>query len=242
MFRNRNIGIMPSGSDPFTTGQHIDALSQRNKGEFLERMNAAAPVVEELAEVRPSTWNQMKGLFSSMEAVGRYSMVGSLVSGLAQGAMRPMNILSGRIGFMFERLTMPMLPYINQITNDYNRFLMDNAIGGTIGTLGGIALGAYYGGPIAAQLGGIAGGLLGAFMESIWDNALVPGPGPSTPTDPLGLTGGGGSPSPTGDIVDIGEDMPIRSQDRTGGGHTIIPTVPITSTSIIRRPRPNRRL
>lgn len=238
MFRNRNVSMSMPGTDPFTTGQHIDALSQRNKGEFLERMNAAAPVVEELADVRPSTWGQMKGLFTSMEAVGRYSMVGSLVSGLAQGAMRPMNILSGRIGFLFERLTMPMLPYINQITNDYNRFLMDNAIGGTIGSLAGMAIGSYYGGPIGGMIGSTILGGVGAFLESIWDNALVPGPGPSTPTDPLGLTGGGGS-LPTGDIVDIGEDFPIRN--RPGGGHTIIPTVP-TTTSIIRRPRPNRRI
>ena len=233
MFRNRNVSMI--GTDPFSTSQHIDVLSRRNKQEFLERMNAAAPVVEEIAEVRPSTWNQMKGLFSSMENVGRFNMVGSLVTGLQQGAMRPLNIFSNRISFMFERLTMPMLPYINQITNEYSNFIMDNQIGGTIGGLGGMAIGAYYGGASGAAVGGFLGGLIGSFIEAIVSPFLdLLGDAWSAFLNP------GGPQLPTGDIIDIGEDMPVRSQGprSTGGGHTII----LPSAPIIRRPRPNRRI
>ena len=119
---------MPS-EDPFTLTQHIEALSQRNKQDFLERMNAAKPVMEEMAKVRPETWQMMKGTFQSLENVGRMGGLGSLVGGLQQGAMMPFRVLGGRMQFAMERLTMPMMTHVNRITNAYESFIMENQTG-----------------------------------------------------------------------------------------------------------------
>ena len=108
------ITIRSPGIDRFTTQQHIMALSQRNKELFLERMGAAAPVVEELAKVKPSTWRTMKGFFSSLESVGRSGILTNFTGRIQQAALLPMNILQNRVAFMVEGLMMPLLPIVNR--------------------------------------------------------------------------------------------------------------------------------
>lgn len=175
-------------ADPFTTRQHIQALSQRNKAEYLERIGAATPIIEELVKVKPSTWTQVKGLFTSMEAVGRMGMLGNVGMRMQQAAMFPMNIMQNRIEFMLESLFMPLLPIVNRAVSAYESYVMKNQtgalIGGAIGMLVGLAL---PGGPM---MWGLIGGGIGAGIEATkdyWTQVISGKPlGKSTPYDPLG--------------------------------------------------------
>ena len=211
------ITIQRPNIDRFTTQQHISALSQRNRQDFLERMGAAEPVVEELAKVEPSTWREMKGIFNSMEQVGRMNMFGNFTGRMQQAAMFPMNVMFNRVGFMLEQLFLPMMPLINKVTIAYENFVMSNQTGALIGGGIGMIVGLYLpGGPI---LWGIIGSTVGAGIEESLTHfeafteaggRVFPFKAPSTatPFDPLGGAGGGGTPA--GTIVQDPELTPIR--------------------------------
>lgn len=212
--------ISPPGKDPFSTQQHIQALSMRNKEQFVERMEAAAPVIEEMADVKPSTWRQMKGLFSSMESVGRMNMFGNFTGRMQQAAMFPLNILTTRLGFMLEGLMMPIMPIINKMVMTYEAYVMANQTGALIG--GGI--GAIVGSIVpwfGTMTGAMLGSAIGAGVEESLDlfetfhaqggRVFLPmnkPPSGGTPSDPLG-----GASTTTDDP----EPDPIIVTDRPGG-------------------------
>jgi len=186
------------------------ALSQRNKEQFAERMGAAAPVVEELAKVEASTWRQMKGLFSSLESVGRSGMYSNFTGRMQQAALLPLNVLQNRLAFMIEGWMMPLLPLVNQAVQSYENYVMKNQTGAMIGGTLGLLIGALLGQPL---LGGFLGGGIGAGVEEslgIYERFTEQGgrafpyrsPSGATPSDPLGgaSDGGGSMDSPgTGD-------------------------------------------
>ena len=150
--------------DQFSTQQHIQALSMRNKEQFAERMTAAAPVVEELAKVQPSTWRDMRGLFTSMALVGGMNMLGNFTGRMKQAAMLPMNVLTNRLGFMLESVMMPLMPIVNKATMAYESFVMDNQAGALIG--GGIGLLVGFAIPGGPLLWGIIGAGIGAGIQA----------------------------------------------------------------------------
>jgi len=169
-------------------------------------MNAAAPVIEELAEVKPNTWRQMKGLFNSMEQVGRMNILGNFTGKMQQAAMFPMNVLTTRLGFMLEGLMMPMLPLVNKITMAYQSYVMANQTGALIGGGIGLIIGWKFGVP---TLGALVGSSVGAGIEESLDlfeqfheqgGRVFPFKPPSgaTPADPLG---GASGADPTDPIV-----------------------------------------
>lgn len=160
------ITIRRPTSDRFNAQQHIQALSMRNKDEFLERMTAAAPVVEELANVKPSTWRDMRGLFTSMALVGGMNMLGNFTGRMQQAAMFPMNVITNRVGFMLEGLMMPLMPIVNKAIMSYESFVMANQTGALIGGGIGFIVGNWLpGGPI---LWGLIGSGIGVFIERIF--------------------------------------------------------------------------
>lgn len=139
----------------------------RNREQFLEKMRAAAPVIEELADVKPTTWRQMKGLFSSMEAVGRMGMLGNISGRLKQAAMFPMNVLTTRVEFLLEQMFMPLLPIVNKAIITYEGFVMANQTGALIGGGIGLIIGAIFGHPMAgAMLGALSGGAIESAARS----------------------------------------------------------------------------
>ena len=146
----------------YSTREVISALSQRNKQQLFEVLRAAQPIIEEMVEVKPSTWRQMRGFFSSMEQVGRLG----LTAGIQQAGMMPFRLASGRLGFMMEGMMMPMMPMVNKITNAYQSLVMANQTGAMYGSMAGMAVGSMWG-PMGAQAGALAGGLLGGLLEKI---------------------------------------------------------------------------
>ena len=141
----------------------------RNREQFVERMNAAAPVIEELAEVKASTWRQMKGLFSSMESVGRMNMLGNFTGRMQQAAMFPMNVMTNRLGFMLEGIMMPLMPIVNKAAMAYEAYVMANQTGALVGGLIGMGIGS-----IVPWFGTITGGIIGAGIGSFIERMFNP--------------------------------------------------------------------
>lgn len=200
--------------DRFSTQQHIQALSMRNREDFLERITAATPIIEELVKVEPSTWRQMGGLFMAMQAVGMMNMLGNFTGKMQQAAMFPMNVLTSRVGFMLEGLMMPMLPIINKVTMAYEAFVMQNQTGALIGGGIGIILGSLVGHPMLGMFIGstVGGGVQAAlplyeqFTEQGGQVFPYKSPSGATPADPLG--GASGTTTATDPIV---MDQPVTA-------------------------------
>ena len=61
----RPTDILPTGADD---KDPLLGLQERNQRNLLDVLQAATPIIEEMAKVKPETWRSMKGLFTSLES------------------------------------------------------------------------------------------------------------------------------------------------------------------------------
>ena len=150
-FRNQ-ADIIPTGANELDP---LIGLQERNQRNLLDVLQAATPIIEEMAKVKPETWRSMKGLFTSLE-----SSFGTGVKTLGQGFLAPFNQMQGRIMNMTEGFLAPVMIGINNISNQLESFALENALGTTIGsTIGFIAGFKLPGGPLLwSMIGGAVGG------------------------------------------------------------------------------------
>ena len=141
----------------------IGLLSQRNKELFLDKMEAATPVIAELAKVTPNTWKSMKGLFTSVENVMRMTPFGNIGQRLQQSAMMPFSSIRNRASFMMEQLFMPMMPIVNKEVIGYETYIMQNQTGALIGGGIGAIVGLWL--PGGSVLWGLIGAGIGSLVE-----------------------------------------------------------------------------
>lgn len=139
----------------------IQRLQEKNLGNLLEIFSAATPVLEEIAKVKPETWRQMTGLFTALEKT-----FGTTVQKIGQGFLTPRKLIVNRFKNTMMGHLGPLMVQLNNIQNQVEAFALQNpqgaAIGSTIGILG------YYWGPTVGAITMIAGGLLGAVLESVF--------------------------------------------------------------------------
>lgn len=141
-----------SGLDP------IPGLQERNKRNLLDVLQAATPVIAEMAKVKPETWRSMTGLFTALE-----STFGTGVRAIGQGFLRPANMLQNRLMNTFEGFLAPVMVGLNNISNQVESFALANQTGAAVGAGIGYALGYVLpGGPL---LWAMIGGGIGAFFE-----------------------------------------------------------------------------
>ena len=174
----------------------IPGLQERNQRNLLDILQAATPIIEEIAKVKPETWRSMTGLFTALE--NTFGLGGVKV--LGQGALTPLRSLQNRAANVFEGFLAPVMVGINNISNQIESVALANQMGATLGAIGGGILGFFLGHP---GLGAVFGGLLGANIESRIRAEAQGAPG-------ISATGGiFGGPGGFGNIGGVGADDKI---------------------------------
>lgn len=142
-----------SGLDP------IPGLQERNKRNLLDVLQAAQPIIAEMAKVKPETWRSMSGLFTALEGT-----FGTGVRTIGQGFLRPANMLQNRLMNTFEGFLTPVMVGLNSLSNQLESFALQNQVGATIGAgIGFIAGFKLPGGPL---LWSMIGSFVGAGVEA----------------------------------------------------------------------------
>jgi hypothetical protein len=181
----------------------LEALQNRNQTQLLEILGAATPIIEEIAKVKPETWRSMTGLFSGLEKT-------------FGGALRPARMIQNRFMNMFQGALAPVQVQLNNISNQVESFALQNQTGAIIGAAAGFVAGFVLpGGPL---LWGTLFGGLGAAYESLSRDAtfrpgtLIPQYGTPGPGDPLGIHGGGTTPTQygVGDVLNLRPTPPPK--------------------------------
>lgn len=156
IFRRQADILDPSG----TTGlDPIPGLQERNKRNLLDVLQAATPVIAEMAKVKPETWRSMTGLFTALE-----STFGTGVKTIGQGFLRPARMLRNIGMNVMEGFLAPVMVGLNNISNQVESYALANQIGATIGA--GIGFLAGYLLPGSNLLWAMIGGGLGAAIEA----------------------------------------------------------------------------
>ena len=150
-------------ADISTTGpidiNPIPGLQERNKRNLLDVLQAATPVIAEMAKVKPETWRSMTGLFTALE-----STFGTGVKAIGQGFLRPASMLQNRFMNTFEGFLAPVMIGLNNIANQVESYALANQTGATIGA--GIGYVAGYFLPGAPLLWAMIGGGIGAAFQA----------------------------------------------------------------------------
>jgi hypothetical protein len=115
----------------------IEALQNRNRTQLLEILDAATPVIEEIAKVRPQTWRDMSGLFTALE--GTFGIGGGLRQ-IGRGALKPVSMLKNRAMNMMEGVLAPVMIGINRIGNRVEALALQNQGGAIAGAATGVIM------------------------------------------------------------------------------------------------------
>lgn len=173
LFRRQVDILSPSGTGVGQT--FLQGLQERNQRNLLEIFNAARPILEEIAKVKPETWRTMSGLFKAMEGT-----FGTGIKAIGQGFLKPFQMVQNRAMNVMEGFLAPVMVAINNVSNQVESFALQNQMGATIGA--GIGFIAGFILPGSNLLWAMIGGAVGAWYESIIRQGEDP-----TPWDPLGL-------------------------------------------------------
>lgn len=155
--RNRNVNIRPSQTF------FLPAVQERNKQNLLNILEAATPIIEEIAKVKPETWNSMRGVFS-----GIAQTFGVGIS----GAATPFNMGRNRFMNVFQGALAPLQVGLNNLSNQVESFALQNQTGAIAGGIGGGILGAFIGHP---ALGALFGSMVGAGFQALVESIAGPG-------------------------------------------------------------------
>lgn len=160
IFRRQADILDPSGTSGLDP---IPGLQERNKRNLLDVLQAARPIIAEMAKVKPETWRSMSGLFTALEGT-----FGTGVRAIGQGFLRPANMLQNRLMNTFEGFLAPVMVGLNNIANQVESYALQNQQGATLGAISGGIIGAFIGHP---ALGAIFGSMLGSFLQQFTETA-----------------------------------------------------------------------
>ena len=135
----------------------------------------------ESAKIKKSQWMSMNENLIILKDIGAAGNLEILTS-LPDRIMDTINLkvdelfapLQNEINQLIANAMQPIIDLLNPAINNLTAMVGDNAIGGTVGALSGMVLGAFVGSPV---LGAFIGGIVGASLEQFQKDHPNPVPG-----------------------------------------------------------------